>query len=832
MRKSLVLTFAVLILGVSAADADISGLITDQVGNPIQGAVVQAWDDYPTGQVVATSSSGADGAYTLAVADGRYDIRVYAPDLKFYPEVREGVLSPSENIDFALRPVPSVAETASVCDFWGQATFGGVPLQEGDIVTAVDPDGVICGVVWRVQQGYYAVHVYGDDPTTAEDEGAETGDTITFLINGVRAAVVSGDPTWEDKGSKEVSLSAERRAIRIEQPPDRYVTDLTSIRVRGNATPRDLVSVTVNRIQAEVDAEGNFTASDVPLQNEGENRITAEATYADGAVISTSITVIRDTTPPQIQITSPTDGLITDQTSIAVTGTVSDANLDKVYVNDQEVPVTDGTFTATVNLTVEGPNTITARATDVVGHEATASVTVIRDTTPPQIRITSPADGSWVNQGTITVTGTVSDANLDKVYVNDREIPVTDGSFSTTVSLAEGENVITAKATDLAGNEATMSVTVTLDTIPPQIQIISPTDGTWINRDVITVTGTVSDANLDRVEVNGVSAVVSDGTFSAEIQLLNKGDNLVTARAFDKAGNSAEHVITVKRDTAKPTLANPSVSPAVVRNGDQITLEVDASDDGSGIASVTADIDALDTAAAQTTVQLNPLQGQPGKYSAAYTISQNNTAPNGQYTITFTATDVAGNASDPVTATVTLRNLLITLQTDETALIPNGQSKATLIATVTDASGAGLEGETVKFSFDPRSEQLGQLGDVEDKGNGVYRCIYTSPELSVEETPKTVSFIATVKGKTVDDVTSNSVSITLGFITMKITVQPDTLTACGTQTATVTVTLSDNNGPIEGETIQFSTDNGSISPETATTDKNGICTVTYTAGTK
>ena len=55
----------------------------------------------------------------------------------------------------------------------------------GDVITAVDPDGVLCGRCVVENPGEYLIHVVGDDTLiTVQDEGAEPGDEITLYRNG------------------------------------------------------------------------------------------------------------------------------------------------------------------------------------------------------------------------------------------------------------------------------------------------------------------------------------------------------------------------------------------------------------------------------------------------------------------------------------------------------------------------------------------------------------------------------------------------------------------------------------------------------------------------
>lgn len=83
---------------------------------------------------------------------------------------------------------------------------------------------------------------------------------------------------------------------------------------------------------------------------------------------------------------------------------------------------------------------------------------------------------AWAGTRTVTVLGTIDDASAS-VTINGTSATISGGNFSASVTLSEGNNTITATATDPAGNAATASVAVNLDTVPPVIVISSPTNG-------------------------------------------------------------------------------------------------------------------------------------------------------------------------------------------------------------------------------------------------------------------------------------------------------------------------------------------------------------------
>ncbi|MBC8234768.1 hypothetical protein H8E77_34925, partial [bacterium] len=111
----------------------------------------------------------------------------------------------------SLHPPPQVTRTRWAVWFYSlNSTFEGRPLQIGDIVTAKDADGVICGVYVVDRESEYGyMPVYGDDPYTEADEGATDGEELTFYINGQCAHPFFFDELWwtPDIKLKEVDLT-------------------------------------------------------------------------------------------------------------------------------------------------------------------------------------------------------------------------------------------------------------------------------------------------------------------------------------------------------------------------------------------------------------------------------------------------------------------------------------------------------------------------------------------------------------------------------------------------------------------------------------------------
>lgn len=65
------------------------------------------------------------------------------------------------------------------------------------------------------------------------------------------------------------------------------------------------------------------------------------------------------------------------------------------------------------------------------------------------LKVDTPKDGATVNTSTLTVNGRVSGSESAgaRVKINNADVPVKDGKFSTTVTLTEGQNVLNFVAT-------------------------------------------------------------------------------------------------------------------------------------------------------------------------------------------------------------------------------------------------------------------------------------------------------------------------------------------------------------------------------------------------
>lgn len=259
--------------------------------------------------------------------------------------------------------------------------------------------------------------------------------------------------------------------------------------------------------------------------------------------------------------------------------------------------------------------------------------------------ITSPADGTFTNQGKVTVEGTSAPTTTVKVFNNGEEVTsaesTDEGTFSAEISLTEGENTLTAKASTESGStDASEPVKVVYDKTKPELSITGPADKSKTNKETVTVKGTVSDDNLDWVKVNGQTAKVTNGEYSLRI-LLDEGENTITVTAQDKAKNSEEKTITVDAKYTAPAIDNLlPTEDKELKNGESVKIEFDSE---PGLKSTFAIKMPLTNAGGQlnNATELPMMETSPGHYVGYYTATTNVKAPGAE--IEVKVTDDYGN---------------------------------------------------------------------------------------------------------------------------------------------------------------------------------------------
>ncbi len=527
-------------------------------------------------------------------------------------------------------------------------------LVDGDTVTATatDPAGnTSLPGTGTVSADITAPVVALDDVLTNDSTPALTGTvndptaTVVVNVDGVDyPAVNNGDGTWTladntlptlADGPHTITVTATDAAGNVGNDtavvtidtvaPNAPVLDPINATdpVSGQAEPGSTVTVTYPDGTTATVVAGTDGSWSVPNPGNLVDGDTVTATATDPAG-NTSLpgtgTVSADITAPVVAL----DDVLTNDSTPALTGTVNDPTATVVVnVDGVDYPAVnngDGTWTLadnTLPTLADGPHTITVTATDAAGNVGNDTAVVTIDTSLPVVSL----DDLTTNDTTPALTGAIDDPTATVVVnVDGIDYPATnngDGTWTladnTLPALIDGPHTVTVTATDPAGNTATDTATLTIDTVPADLigAITIPEDlnGDGIlNADELGTDGSFNaqvalgpDA-LDGtvVNVNGVNYTVTaadlaNGYITAAIPVTGEGPVAIHAEAVDAQGNVdvADADVTVTVDTLPADLIGAITIPEDL-NGDGILNADELGTDGSFNAQVALGPDALD----------------------------------------------------------------------------------------------------------------------------------------------------------------------------------------------------------------------------------------------
>jgi RHS repeat-associated protein len=551
------------------------------LGEPTQGMTIDA----ETGRVSFTPTQSATLTVTVQVEDGQGNADSQTFELVVHAD--------NQAPQFISSPVVN-AERASAYAYDVEAQDS-----DGDSLTyslGAAPSGMVIDTLsglieWTPETvGAFAVVVFVDD-------GNANQVSQSFTV------------TVDDSVAPTISITA---------PADGSLTHQTAITITGLVDENATLLISGDVVALASDGSFSYPST----LSEGSNEFELQASDPSGNQGDAQFAVTLDTIAPVITLAAPVDGAITNALSITVNGTLdAGANANTIVtVNGTPVSLDPGLGFSTSVALLEGDNPITVQAVDNAGNASSAVVNVTRDTVVPAILITTPVGGALTNNDQLFVSGTVSVPST--IVVNGNLVASDALSFSFgPVTLAEGVNNFLVAATDVAGNEGTANVQVTLDSVAPQFTLLVPQNGAVTNVSAQPILGQLSE--VATLTVNGQSVVVAaDGQFNAGTLALNEGANSISLLASDAAGNSTQKGVLVTLDT---------IAPEIVLNEPQ---------EGVTVSNTTVRFaGTLSEAVALLINSQNVTVAADISFSADLSLSE------GLNSIAVVATDAAGNAS-------------------------------------------------------------------------------------------------------------------------------------------------------------------------------------------
>ena len=322
--------------------------------------------------------------------------------------------------------------------------------------------------------------------------------------------------------------------------------------------------------------------------NNGANSFTATASDAAGnvSVASDAVSITLDTTAPAAPvITAPAADTTVNTAAFTLEGTTEagatvDVLKDGMSIGAAIVTDTDWTFATTLT---EGANLFTATATDAAGNtsEASAAATITLDATAPAKPIITPPTDDLVNDASFTLNGTTEAAasiqllRAGNVITGATTDADTNGDWSITFDLTTGDNVITATASDAAGNPSTPSdaVTITLDMEAPVISLLGSATLSIAKGNTYTDAGATASDTTDGDITNSITSTITfSGNAANAVDTNAVGVYTITYKVSDAAGNAATAVSRVVTVVEAINIATSSQDPTVITAGNKIRV--------------------------------------------------------------------------------------------------------------------------------------------------------------------------------------------------------------------------------------------------------------------
>lgn len=473
-----------------------------------------------------------------------------------------------------------------------------------------------------------------------------------------------------------------------------------------------------------------------------------------------------DTTPPALTI-DPVPATVSTAT-VDVSGTVTPGATITVAASGGTIvsPVSfpsAGTWRVTLSGLAPGSTTVTVTARNAAMNAATLTATVNYQLPAPQLvldRIPSVTNDPYQ-----MLSGTV-DAGAEVTVVNTSAgtsvtALVFGTSWSCRIPLANGINALTVKATRPLSAVAALTVSTILDTTPPALQVSALADGSYTSQQVQNIQGTVSDPNLDTVQLNGAPVTVVNGTFSTAVTL-NYGPNVITVTANDLAGNVASDSRTITFDPTRPVVT--FTAPA----------------EGAYVAASTVTVSGSVDKVAKVTVAGQPATMNGNAWSADVALVA------GLNTVEVTAVDLAGNV------TTVKRTIILAADGPKLVLTSPAQDKAVNTKSI---ALTGLVSDLAPVTF---TADINGVPVQVEQADGTFALGVTF----ADEGAYAITVKATDAAGNVGTVTRTLIyDTTPPALTLNAVNTPFPAALSGTVEAGATVTVEDKNGPAGTVTV-------------------------------
>ncbi|UIZ06004.1 Ig-like domain-containing protein [Enterobacter hormaechei] len=573
-----------------------------------------------------------------------------------------------------------------------------------DVINAAEKgaDLVLSGSTSNVEENQTVTITFGGKSYTAKVDA--DGNWTATVPSSDLAGLKDGDASVQvsvtnvngnsASAGREYSVDATAPTVTIDTVAGDNVINgseaAAGVAISGTTTAEVGQTVTVNlggnSYTAQVQQGGvwsiNVPAAD--LSTLADNGYTVQVSVSDAAGNpgSAGKAITLDTTPPTVSfnVVAGDDVINSVEHGQAqvVSGTATGASVgDKLVItigSNQYTTTVDasgkwsvGVPASDISALTDGTVTLSATITDSAGNSSTQTHDVVVNTASVALTVNTLSGDDVINAAEAGASLVINGSSAQfasgtqvTITLNGKSYTATiqsDGSWATTVpaadvgTLADGASYqVSVSAQDSAGNSASATHTISVDTTAPVISVNTLSGDDVLNaaeaQQPLTVHGSSSAEAGQTVTVTlggktYTALVANDGTWTldvpaADLANLSEGALTVTASVNDKAGNNGQTTHTLTVDTVAPAVTISTVADDdIVNDAEQLA--------GQTISGTT-------TAEQGQTVTVS-FNGHSYQATVAANGSWSVFVPgrdflglsDGDYTITATVSDKAGN---------------------------------------------------------------------------------------------------------------------------------------------------------------------------------------------
>ncbi|MCC4569391.1 Ig-like domain-containing protein [Enterobacter hormaechei] len=573
-----------------------------------------------------------------------------------------------------------------------------------DVINAVEKgaDLVLSGSTSNVEENQTVTITFGGKSYTAKVDA--DGNWTASVPSSDLAGLKDGDASVQvsitnahgnsASAGREYSVDATAPTVTIDTVAGDNVINgseaAAGVAISGTTTAEVGQTVTVtfggNSYTAQVQ-QGGVWSVNVPgtdLSALADNGYTVQVSVSDAAGNpgSAGKAITLDTTPPTVSFNVVAgDDVINSvehgQAQI-ISGTATGASVgDKLIItigSNQYTTTVDasgywsvGVPASVISALADGTVTLSATITDSAGNSSTQTHDVVVNTASVALTVNTLSGDDVINAAEAGASLVINGSSAQfasgtqvTITLNGKSYTATiqsDGAWQTTVpaadvgALADGASYqVSASAQDSAGNSASATHTISVDTTAPVISVNTLSGDDVLNaaeaQQPLTVHGSSSAEAGQTVTVTlggktYTALVGSDGTWTldvpaADLVALSQGALTVTAVVNDKAGNSGQTTHTLTVDTVAPAVTISTVADDdIVNNAEQLA--------GQTISGTTTAEQGQTVTVSFNGHSYQATVGADGSWSVFVPGRDLLGLSDGDYTITATVSDKAGN---------------------------------------------------------------------------------------------------------------------------------------------------------------------------------------------